>query len=217
MKSPLDDAKQIDESLRHRLQGKQGPLANDLTQAMRSVSHAMESHENAEQLQGNLATLYWERVVGPQAAGATEAESVNGGVLFVNTKSSVWSHELTLYKPRILAELNRFLGKSRITDIRFRVRKLKKESVPIVPETPLLEELKSVILEPAERGQLRAQLEELIYIKDDVIREKIAHRLALDAKLRHWRIERGWKVCTRCQAAQNTEYSLCPVCRLTGG
>lgn len=184
---------------------------------MRSVSHAMESRDNAQELQGNLATLYWERVVGAQAAGATEAESVNGGVLFVNTKSSVWSHELTLYKPRILAELNRCLGDSRITDIRFRVRKLKKESVPAVPDTPPLEELKSVVLEPAERGQLRAQLEELIYIKDDAIREKIAHRLTLDAKLRHWRIERGWKVCRRCQAAQNTEYSLCPVCRLTGG
>lgn len=186
-----------------------------LTQAMHSVSHAMENHESAEQLRENLAVLYWERVVGPQAGGSTEAESVNGGVLFVNTKSSVWSHELTLYKPRILAELNRLLGKQRITDIRFRVRKLKKESAPVEPETPPLEELKTVVLEPAERGQLRAQLEELIYIKDDIIREKIAHRLMLDAKLRHWRIERGWKVCRRCQAAQNTEYSLCPVCRLT--
>ncbi len=181
---------------------------------MRSVSSALHNNEDSEKLQENLAVLYWERVVGNQAAEATEADSVNGGVLFVNTKSSVWSHELTLYKPRILAELNRFLGKACITDIRFRVRKLKKEKVVVIPDTPPLEELKTVVLDPSERGELRTQLEELIYIPEDAVREKIAHRLMLDAKLRHWRIAHGWKVCTRCHTAHNTEYRLCPICRL---
>jgi predicted nucleic acid-binding Zn ribbon protein len=158
--------------------------------------------------------VYWSQAVGSQAAAATEAESVRDGILFVNTKSSVWSHELTLYKARILAELNRLLDGQNVRDIVFRVKRFKPEAPSETRDTPTLEELKAVQLEAAERAVLRGRLEDLIEIQDDNIRTKIATRLTLDAKLRHWRIVNGWKVCHACGTVHKTEYELCPICRL---
>ena len=49
----------------------------------------------------------WAEIVGPQVAGATEAESVTAdGVLWIRVKSSSWATELSLMAPRILAQLN---------------------------------------------------------------------------------------------------------------
>lgn len=184
---------------------------------MKQVENAMSQHNEAEKLTPNLAVLYWERVVGSHAATATEADTVQNGILFVNTRNSVWSHELTLFKYRILDDLNRLLGEQKIKDIRFRVRKLKKEMPVSLPdsENPTQEELKTLVLEPAERAELRARLESLIEIEEDSIREKIAQRMVMDARLRHWRITHGWKVCVRCSGVHNTQESLCPICRLS--
>ncbi len=183
---------------------------------MQQVEKAMQSQENKGKLKQNLAVLYWERVVGGQAATATEADTVRDGILFVNTRNSVWSHELTLFKHRILDDLNHLLKDDKIRDIRFRVRNLKKETPVLESENPTPEDLKCVALEPAERSELRARLESLIEIPDDSIREKIAQRLVADARLRHWRIAHGWKVCIRCSGVHNTEDRLCPICRICG-
>ena len=185
--------------------------ANPLAASLKSTIKGMES---AGRIQENMAVVYWSRAVGSQAAAATEAESVRDGILFVNTKSSVWSHELTLYKARILTELNRLLDGQNIRDIVFRVKRLKVEPSVETRDTPTLEELKAVQLEASERAVLRGRLEDLIEIQDDNIRTKIATRLTLDAKLRHWRVANGWKVCHGCGTVHKTEYELCPICRL---
>lgn len=204
------------EGVEPHLKGRKGPLAGSLRHAMQQVEQAMLQREDGNRLSQNLAVLYWERVVGGQAAMATEADTVRDGILFVNTRNSVWSHELTLFKYRILEDLNRLLKEEKIKDIRFRVRKLKKETPVLESLNPTPEDLKSVVLEPAERSELRERLESLIEIPDDRIREKIAQRLVSEARLRHWRIVHGWKVCRRCSGVHNTEDSLCPICRVCG-
>ena len=88
--------------------------------------------ESAAQVRESLAFAYWARVAGPQAAAATEVEAVRDGVLFVRTKSSVWSHELTLHKEKLLSGLNRMLGGRVITEIVYKARGVKKK--PPEPE-----------------------------------------------------------------------------------
>jgi predicted nucleic acid-binding Zn ribbon protein len=176
----------------------------------------MQENQKGEKLIQNLAVLYWERVVGTQASLSTEADTVRDGILFVNTRSSVWSHELTLYKKRILADLNTLLGEECILDIKFRVRKLRQDTPPLETVEPTQEDLKRVVLDPAERAELRARLEGLIEIPEDKIREKIALRMVGDARLRHWRIAHGWKICVRCQGLHTEPERLCPICRLYG-
>lgn len=171
--------------------------------------------EGSARIRESLALAYWSRVVGTQAAAATEAESVRDGVLFVRTKSSTWSHELTLHKARLLLGLNRLLGGKIITDIYFRAQGITKTEAAVEPDTPTPEALAAVVLEPHEKAELRTRLQNLYYaVEDDHVRQTIAARLTAEARLRHWRLEHGWRLCIRCNVAHKTDYPLCPICRL---
>ena len=179
-----------------------------------ALANAINRMDSSTQIRESLALAYWPRVVGAQAAAATQAESVRDGVLFVRTKSSVWSHELMLHKARLLQSLNRLLGAQVISEIIFRAQGIAPPEPPADPDHPTDEELVTLILEPHERDRLRASLEALISITDDHARESIARRITYEARLRHWRLGHGWKVCPRCDALHNTPYRICPLCRL---
>ncbi len=186
--------------------------AHPMVSALQSAINPMVS---ATKIRESLALAYWTRVAGPQAAAASEADCVRDGVLFVRTKSSVWSHELMLYKTRLLLGLNRLLGDKIITDIVFRAQGVRRAESEAEPDMPAPEELAAVVLEPEEKTELRARLHALITIKEDPVRRAIASRLTQEAKLRHWRLEHGWRVCPRCDAIHKTDYRLCPICRLS--
>lgn len=184
------------------------------TQLILSTVNKLES---AAKVRESLAFAYWARVVGPQAAAATEVEAVRDGVLFIRTKSSVWSHELTLHKERLITGLNRMLGGKVITEIVYKARGIKKKPAPVVEiDTPEQAELDAVILDAAEHAELQQNMRGLSAIKSDRIRQVMASRMTRDAKLRHWRIERNWKLCRRCATLHKTDFDLCPLCRLTG-
>ena len=171
----------------------------------------------SEQVMESLALAYWARAVGPQAADASQADNMRDGVLFVRTRSSVWSHELTLHKPRLIQSLNRMLGGRVVRDIIFRAQGMRKTEKPATEvDTPDAQELAAVVLDPDERAELRVALRKLFTISDNRIRQAIGTRMTADAKLRHWRLERGWKLCTRCSLTHKTDFDLCPNCRLNG-
>ncbi|HZP81486.1 MAG TPA: DUF721 domain-containing protein [Chthonomonadaceae bacterium] len=182
-----------------------------LASLLESVIGGMDS---GTKIRESLALAYWPRVVGAQAAAASEPEAVRDGVLFVRTKSSTWSHELTLHKARIVQNLNRLLGERVILDIVYRARGVKKETSVAEPEMPTPEELAAVVLEPPEKAELRGHLKDLYLLENDRVRQAIAARLTQEAKLRHWRLEHGWRICPRCSATHKTDYTLCPICRL---
>ena len=171
--------------------------------------------ESAAKVRESLAFAYWARVAGPQAAAATEVEAVRDGVLFVRTKSSVWSHELTMHKEQLIKSLNRMLGGKVITEIVYKARGIKKKAVALPePDEPDEAELDAVTLDAAELAELQQTMCSLVRITSDRIREVMTSRMVRDAKLRHWRIERGWKLCRRCAGLHKTEYAVCPLCRL---
>lgn len=180
-----------------------------------ALANAINRMDSSTQIRESLALAYWPRVVGAQAAAATQAEAVRDGVLFVRTKSSVWSHELMLHKARLLQSLNRLLGAQVISEIIFRAQGVKPPEAPSDPDHPTEEDLAALILEPHERDRLRASLEALISITDDHARQSIARRITYEARLRHWRLEHGWKVCPRCDSLHKTPYRICPLCRLS--
>ena len=185
-----------------------------MTGLLRSVIGGMNS---SEQILESLSLAYWPRATGPQAAAATQADSVRDGVLMVRTRSSVWSHELTLHKAHLIQSLNRMLGARVIRDIVFRAQGVKKAEVP-EPEidTPEAEELAAVVLDPDEILELRASHSRLASIPNERVREAIAARITSEAKLRHWRLERGWKLCIRCSYTHKTPQDICPHCRVKG-
>lgn len=172
--------------------------------------------DSAARVRESLAFAYWARIVGAQAAAATEVESVRDGILFIRTKSSVWSHELTLHKAKIVEGLNRMLGGRVITEIVYRARGVKKrQEAPLEADAPDLAELDAVVLDAAEHAELQAHLQRLPRIRSERIRSVMESRMVRDAKLRHWRIERGWSLCRSCSGLHKTEFDICPLCRLT--
>jgi len=184
-----------------------------------SIGEALEgllaNLDSATKVRESLALGYWARVVGPQAAEATEPESVREGVLFVRTKSAVWSHELTFLKAHILSELNRCIGRPVIKEIIFRAQGVTKDAPPEKPPAfPTDEELALVRLPPQEQAALRRELEGLIAIADEKLRQAVARRMIRASKIRRWRLEHGWRVCQACSAVHRTEDDLCPICRV---
>lgn len=62
----------------------------------------------------------WPRLVGPQVAAVTSAESVSpDGTLFVRVATSAWRNELQLMMPELMARVNAGRGAGRIKTIRW--------------------------------------------------------------------------------------------------
>ena len=62
----------------------------------------------------------WARLVGPQVAAVTRAESVTpDGTLFVRVATSAWRNELQLMMPELMARVNAGRGAGRIKTIRW--------------------------------------------------------------------------------------------------
>ncbi|HXJ30182.1 MAG TPA: DUF721 domain-containing protein [Gemmatimonadales bacterium] len=62
----------------------------------------------------------WARLVGPQVAAVTSAESVSpDGTLFVRVATSAWRNELQLMMPELMARINAGRGAGRIKTIRW--------------------------------------------------------------------------------------------------
>ncbi len=179
-----------------------------------SLMRTISGMPSAPLIRESLALAYWSRAVGEQASAATEPSHVRDGILYIRTKSSVWSHELQLHKATLILNLNRLLGGRVIRDIVFRAQGIERKAPPEPEQNPSEEELMAVMLEPAEKNELRTRLEELIRVEDDHARTALARRITLDLKLRHWRLEHGWKLCPRCATTHKTAQMLCPICRL---
>ena len=190
---------------RSRGQGAVGEALNGLFGTIESGSRLRES----------LALAYWAEIVGPQAAAASEAETVRDGILFVRTKSSVWSHELTFMKAHILAELNRRIGRAIIREIIYRAQGVKKPP-EAEPDThhPTEDDLKLVVLNAREQADLNEDLRALVTVRDEKLRDSVRARIVRDRRLRRWRLDHGWRECVACQSVHNTEESVCPICRL---
>ena len=182
-----------------------------------NVADALENllggMESSARVRENLALAYWDRVVGAQAAAATEAESVKEGVLFVRTKSSVWSHELTFLKSTILEKLNQRIGRPVIREIIFRAQGVKKTPPPEGPAHPTEEQIAAVVLLPGEQKALDSELRKVARLGDEEIRQAVRRRVIREFRLSRWRLENGWQACERCGSVHPLPGPLCPLCQ----
>jgi predicted nucleic acid-binding Zn ribbon protein len=183
-----------------------------MVEVLRNTIAGMQS---GGQIRQSLALAYWPRVVGALAARSSTAVEVRNRILFIRTKSSVWSHELSMQKTSLVRSLNRLLEGSVIEDIKFRTDGTPWAEVIESSDTPTSNELDAVLLSPEEHDMLRFALGSLKTVGSAHAREALAARITMEAKLRHWRLERGWRVCLRCTAVHKTAEPICPICRLT--
>ncbi len=63
----------------------------------------------------------WDKVVGPELAEVTTAESINKGILKVRVKDSVWAYHLSMLKPQLKKKLNDYAESKVVKDIYFKI------------------------------------------------------------------------------------------------
>lgn len=95
-------------------QGRIDPLSEVLGKLLREMP-------SGERIAESMALAHWAGAVGPAAAAASRAVRIRDGVLTVETRSTVWSQELSLHRQRLLDELNDRLGRPLVRQIVFRV------------------------------------------------------------------------------------------------
>jgi hypothetical protein len=95
-----------------------GPVLNEL----------LETRGWKQKVLQKMALQLWADIVGPEIARNTRPEGLQGGIIFVRTKNSMWSHELTYHKPRIIARINGRLQQNVVTDIRFYTTRKRKDA-----------------------------------------------------------------------------------------
>jgi len=99
------------------------PLRIVLAETLRALD--LERPLKAASLEG-----LWPEVVGPEVAQRTRAGALSRGRLTVLVTDSVWLHQLTMLKPRLIEALNRRLGEPLVQDLFFRVETLSPVAVP---------------------------------------------------------------------------------------
>ena len=65
------------------------------------------------------AVIIWDMVVGSEIAEVTEAKSIRNGILRVSVSDPAWRYELTYLKEDICHKINREIGHSVVSDIKF--------------------------------------------------------------------------------------------------
>lgn len=166
------------------------------------IGRQLGSLQITRKIKEHTAPIVWAEVVGEQIAGATQILGVEGGVLRVSTKSSVWAHELTYYKKDLLRRLNQKLEAPEnapvILDLHFQNRGIRpvKESDEDAPAPgPTLDELDAIALSP---GELRTIEDGILPISDPRLRNRLRETRLRDARLRTWRLDSGWIPCPAC-------------------
>lgn len=159
-------------------------------------------------LKEHTCVMVWDEVVGDQVSSAAQPEFVRDGVLFVVTKSSVWSNELTFYKADMISRLNRRVGGNVLKDIVFKVGKLKRKKKPAASENNDRPNLEGINLTADEIKEI----ETIAKTAGPEVSETIKKLMITSAKLEKWKKANGWSPCSKCGSLQRSPEGLCPVC-----
>lgn len=139
----------------------------------------------------------WERVAGPTVAAVTHADGITGGILYVLTRSSAWSQELSMLREPLIARINAELETDAVQDIRFQVKPFPiRESQ--VKHAPAARDLTDVEREALHDLTQRLETTEAAHIA--VLAENQMRRL--DAN----------RVCSVCGGPVRPNEDICPFC-----
>ena len=143
-------------------------------QASEIVDKLFQGMGYEDRLQQYRALIIWEQAVGPQIASRTRPIRIRDDILEVNVDQPVWVQQLQLMKPKILAQLNNYLGAKKIRDLYLKLGKVSispgkaLEPVATWKKVQLEEEEKKQVerlLVSLEDNELRAIVEKLLIIQ----------------------------------------------------
>jgi len=119
--------------------------------------------------------LVWEEAVGVQIAQNATPARIRNDVLEVRVSHAVWMQQLQLLKPRLLEQINKYLGDTPIVDLYFRRGQIAKEGVASAKPARELPELSDEELDGIRRLTQ--------HIADDEVRQALESLLAKHRQL----------------------------------
>jgi hypothetical protein len=137
----------------------------------------------------------WPDIVGPQVAKSSFPTRIVDGTLFVTTRSSGWSHQLSLLAEHVLRAISARLPNAGLTQLRFRVGTLPQRRRTAGGATATTRSRAIVAYPPAESAP-----EALARFRKQVEGSNQAKR------------SEGWKECAECGALVAPRAQLCPAC-----
>jgi predicted nucleic acid-binding Zn ribbon protein len=164
----------------------------------RLIRERLQSYHLEQGVKAKQSVSLWERVAGPTVAAVTRADGIRGGILYVLTRSSAWSQELSMLREPLIARINAELETEAVQDIRFQVKHFPK-AAPEARSVPSARDL----TEP-ERAALRRLAERL----EDTTAGRIA--AVAEKQMRHTDAERA---CPVCGGPVRHGEPVCPFCR----
>jgi predicted nucleic acid-binding Zn ribbon protein len=153
----------------------------------------------------------WPQLVGAEIANASQPQSFRGSTLFVTTSSAVWSNELTLLKPQIMAKLNAALGEALVQDIVFRAGLPKRSQPADARECPGVA-LPSPQTEPLTRPERELVGSLLTDLEEPRLRQAVRSCAEESLRLRKARRKAGWRECGACGRQNRPAAEQCGGC-----
>lgn len=148
----------------------------------------------------------WDKAAGPTISRNTRAQDMNGGILFVITRNSMWANQLSFLKGSLIQRLNSFIGEDFVKDLRFQVGPLKvKEETARDDEE---EEANTSLQDYREAGEWISS------ITDDGMKKAFIGLYMAYKGLVMKRKKKGWKSCLYCSALHEGEGEICPICAI---
>lgn len=173
-------------------------MARDATPLEGMLGEALRRLGLEQGVKARRSLTLWERVAGETIAKATRAGDIRNGTLYVYTRSSAWSQELSMLRETLLERLNAELGDDVVKDLRFQVKPFKAAESPASLEEPARE------LSDHERAVLRA-------IRESA-GEDIGPRVAAFAGKQMARRAKT-RTCPQCGGPVRDDEATCPFCR----
>ncbi len=161
-----------------------------------------------------LCVFVWREVAGEWYAQHTYVTSVRDGVLNVRCDSAPRAQQLQLDAPAIIARLNERLGEGFVREIRpssagIGPRRDQVAAEPEQPEWPTPEELAQIPVPPEVAREILECLSDL----DGPVRHRLEEIMLLQARVRAWQREHGWRECPTCGAMHRRYVDHCLECR----
>jgi hypothetical protein len=138
----------------------------------------------------------WPDIVGAQVARNSRPARIGDGTLLITTRSSAWSHQLSLLADHVLHAVSARLPKVELKQLRFRVG-----TVPAPRDKLPVHRRGAHVRNSVERAAPGSSVEALARFRKEVEQSQRAKR------------SEGWKACTGCGVLVAPDAAeLCPTC-----
>ena len=148
----------------------------------------------------SLLSAAWSEIVGDDVARNTHPARILDGALWVTTRSSAWSQQLTFLADRILEAVRARIPQTPVERLRFRVGKL--------PVRARIARRQRPASPPSITGEARTAVSPAA----DAVEALQRFRTSVET-LRRAKLQAGWKECTGCGAPVGPAEGLCGTCR----